>query len=421
MSGPKCDSYYVESGSNELLLQAQRAAAERAARLARERLEAALKSAQQARQKLSAMIATGQQAEKAFGASIDALSARLPVAPGAGSSVSDIERYIADTERVIAEITAGIGRAEGIAQLRALGANSKIAAEVADWGDELQQRKNAAEKKAASDAAPAGKNREELAAHIVSRLQGAANEAELKSIDAVVSEFVKASGAGRADALETELRIRVQRVNERIEKSKQDAVEAAKLLADLRGFKGRDVELIQEELQAVVDGRKALARGAVEKSKEVRANAEKRINDEYAGKVIREELERLGYAVGSEFSTLFVDGGEAVVSRPEESEYAVQMQVDAAKGLIDLAVVRISDSGNTSASERSLRDKSAEERWCADHGKLRTAIRARGVNGRLIKHAPPGAKPIAVTKSVVAAKPSRASRRPKKLMQRKIK
>ncbi len=417
MSGPKCDSYYVEDGRNELLLQAQRAAAERAARLARERLEAALKSAQQARQKLSAMIATGQQAEKAFGASIDALSARLPAAPGAGSSVSDIERYIADTERVVAEITAGIGRAEGIAQLRALAANSKIAAQVADWSGELQQRKNAAEQKAADDAAPAGKNREELAAHIVSRLQGAASEAELKSIDAVVSELVKASGAGRADALETELRIRIQRVNERIEKSKMDSAEAAKILADLRGFKGRDVDLLQEELQAVVDGRKALTRGAVEKSKEVRANAEKKINDEYAGKVIREELERLGYAVGSEFSTLFVDGGEAVVSRPEESEYAVQMQVDAAKGLIDLAVVRISDSGNTSASERSLRDKSAEERWCADHGKLRTAIRARGVNGRLVKHAPAGAKSVAAAKT----KPSRAPRRPEKPIKREMK
>jgi len=417
MSGPKCDSYYVEDGSNELLLQAQRAAAERAARLARERLEAALKSAERARQKLSAMIATGQQAEKAFGASIDALSARLPAAPGAGSSVSDIERYIADTERVVAEITAGIGRAEGIAQLRALAANSKIAAQVADWSGELQQRKNAAEQKAADDAAPAGKNREELAAHIVSRLQGAASEAELKSIDAVVSELVKASGAGRADALETELRIRIQRVNERIEKSKQDSAEAAEILADLRGFKGRDVDLLQEELQAVVDGRKALARGAVEKSKEVRARAEKKINDEYAGKVIREELERLGYAVGSEFSTLFVDGGEAIVSRPEEPEYAVQMQVDASKGLIDLAVVRVSDGSKASTAERSLRDKSAEERWCADHGKLRTAIRARGVNGRLVKHEAPGAKPVAVAKT----RPSRAPRRPEKPIQREMK
>lgn len=417
MSGPKCDSYYVEDGSNELLLQAQRAAAERAARLARERLEAALKSAQHARQKLSAMIATGQQAEKAFGASIDALSARLPAAPSAGSSVSDIERYIADTERVVAEITAGIGRAEGIAQLRALAANSKIAAEVADWSDELQQRKNAAAQKAAEDAAPAGKNREELAAHIVSRLQGAASEAELKSIDAVVSELVKAGGAGRADALETELRIRIQRVNERIEKSKQESAQAAELLVDLRGFKGRDVELLQEELQAVVDGRKALARDAVEKSKVVRASAQKKINDEYAGKVIREELERLGYAVGSEFSTLFVDGGEAVVSRPEDPEYAVQMQVDASKGLIDLAVVRVSENGKASVSERSLRDKSAEERWCADHGKLRAAIRARGVNGRLIKHEPPGAKPVAAAKT----KPSRAPRRVQPLIQRELK
>lgn len=416
MSGPKCDSYYVEDGSNELLLQAQRAEAERVARLARERLEAALSDGRKAQEKLSAIIATGRGAEKQYGASIDTLRQELPSFPGANSSVAEIERYISNVEYAITQIKAEIGRAEGLAQIRSLVASSTTATQVADWTEELQQRQQAASSTIANSQDAKRENREELTGRIVDRLQGAATEEELGSIQSIVQEIISTTSAGRAEALETELRLRVQRVNERLQRRQQDAVEASKLLAGLRGFQGSEVEMMQEELQAITDGRKALSRDIRERFNEVHSRAVKRVNDEYAGKVIREELQRLGYSVGEEFSTLFISGGEALVSRPEEPEYGVQMQVDASKGILDLAVVRFAESKDLGSAERGLRDKHAEERWCADHDKLRSAMRARGLSGRVIKRLPPGANPVPLTKSTRTD----GSRRPERLKQREL-
>jgi hypothetical protein len=416
MSGPKCDSYYVDDGANELLLQAQRAEAERVARLARERLETALASGRKAQEKLAAMIETGRGVEKQYSASIDILRQELPGFPGRNSSVDEIERYISNVERAVASITAEIGRAEGLAQLRSLVAASTTVTQVADWTEELQRRQHPAGSKSADAQGTSREKREELTGRIVRRLQGAANAEELRSIEMMVKEIVSTTSAGRAEALETELRLRIQRVNERLQRRQQDAVEAGKLLAGLRGFQGSEVELMREELQAVAGDHRTLSRDIAERANEVRARALKRINDEYAGKVIREELQRLGYSVGEEFSTLFVSGGQAVVSRPEEPEYSVQMQIDASKGLLDLAVVRSSESNELGPAERQLRDKNAEERWCADHDRLRSAMRARGLGGRVIKHLPPGAQPVPITKSMRGQE----ARRPETLKQREL-
>jgi len=132
MSGPKCDSYYVEDDRNELLRQAQRAEAERAARVARERLDAPLRWSE-CQQKLAAIVATGKNAEQQFGATIDSIRRGLPSFPGQNSSVQEIERYVTAVQATAAHITAEIGKAEGLAQLRSLVAASSQVAQVADW------------------------------------------------------------------------------------------------------------------------------------------------------------------------------------------------------------------------------------------------------------------------------------------------
>ena len=95
MSGPKCDSYYVEDGSNELFLQAQRAEAERAARAARERLESARARGRQVQQQLEAAVRMGQDAERQYSATIDTSRDALPSFPAGSSSTEEIERYVA--------------------------------------------------------------------------------------------------------------------------------------------------------------------------------------------------------------------------------------------------------------------------------------------------------------------------------------
>jgi hypothetical protein len=410
MSGPKCDSYYVEDGSNELLLQAQRAEAERMARLASERLEAAVASGRMAQQKLTTVVATAPSVEQQCGSSFNILRESVPSFPSGNSSVVEIERYIAKVESMIIQITADVGRAEGLAQLRAFASTSAAATQVADWTKELQKRQENPGTKSVDNESLGQKDREELTERIVARLQGAVREEELKSIQTIVRDIHAATSASRAESLATELRLRVQRVNERIQKTQREAAESSTFMEQLRGLQGSGVEKIREELQAVLSGHKISSANLPERVNDIRARALRQINDEYAGKVIREELQRLGYLVGEEFSTLFISGGHAVVSRPEEAEYGVEMQIDASKGLLDLAVIRFSDSKDVGSVERQLRDKNVEERWCADHQKLRSAIRARGLNGRVLKHSPPGAQPVLVTNSVRTQDARRAER-----------
>lgn len=416
MSGPKCDSYYVEDGRNELLLQARRAEAERVARLARERLEAAVASGRKAQGKLAAVIATGRGAEQQYGASINALREGLPSFPSGNSSVDEIERYIAKVEGTINQITAEIGRAEGLAQLRSLVATTTTATQVSDWTEELQKRQQTVSQKSPDNELMSREHREELTRRLIGRLQGVAENGELQLIQTITREILGTTSAGRIESLETELRLRVQRINERIQKAQRDAAEASRFLGQLRGFQGSDVELLRNELQSIVGGQRASSTDLAERVNEIRVRSVKRINDDYAGMVIREELQRLGYSVGEEFSTLFVSGGQAIVSRSEEPEYGVQMQIDASKGILDLAVVRFSDSNDLGSAERRLRDKNAEERWCADHDKLRSAMRARGLNGRAIKRSPPGAQEVCVA----ASRRAQGARRVDKPKQREL-
>lgn len=402
MSGPKCDSYYVEDGRNELLLQAQRAEAERAARLANERLDAA--------------IAHRRDAQARYGTEIDSLHEHLPSFPSGTSSVEEIERYIAKVDEAVTHIAAEIGRAEGLAELRSLVGASTVAAQVADWSGELHERGQTAGRKGAEAEFPSRKKFEERADRIAARLQGTANEEELRSIKALVVEIVGTASAGRAENLETELRMRVQQVNERIQRTQSDMAEATRLLKHLRGLQGREIESVRQELDAIIGNQKRLPSDLSERTHEICKRALRKADDEYAGMVMREELQRLGYNIGEEFSTLFVTGGETVVSRPEEPEYGVQMNIDAAKGILDLAVIRFADTPNVDTTERRLRDKTAEERWCVNHDKLRTAIRIRGLNGRVIKHVAPGAQAVKVVTSAL----TKDMRRPGRLKQRKI-
>lgn len=416
MSGPKCDSYYVEDGSNELLLEAQRAEAARAAQLARERLEAALASGMKAQRKLETATKSGRDLELKHGATIAALREKLPSFPSGAGSVDELERYIARVETAIIQINNEIGRAEGVAQLRSLVAAATTVTQVADWSDQLQARQATVHPQAVEETSAAREKRQEVTQRIIGHLQGGAANEELQSIQTLAREIINATGSGRAEGLETELRLRVQRINERIQKKQQDAAEAHGLLGDLRGLHGAEVDLIRQELLTVSGGRGPSSRDLAARVQAIRESALKRVNDEYAGKVIREELQRLGYDVRQEFSTLFVRGGQAVVNRPEQPEYAVQMDVDAARGILNLAVVRHEGTQQATPAERRLRDKAAEERWCTDHDKLRAAMRARGVNGRILKRSPPGDQPV---KTATATK-THDSRRAEKPMRREL-
>jgi hypothetical protein len=383
MSSQTYSSYYVAAGLNELLRRARLGAAAQAARGARARVEAALAAARSA------------QSELAFGT----VEMGAPPPIRASDSASDLERYVTLAGAFVQQTQARIARAQAVDRLHTLGLQSHSGAgPVTDWSDDLAER--AAAGRAAQAAAHAEPERPaDLVRRIVGRLECALGADEQRHFDTLCTAIAGCADAGRADGLATELRLRVQRANERANGAKADAAAATALVQRLRGLEGEDVTAVLGDLQRVVDGAVPLCQELHDRVDSVQRAAEKRADDAYVSEVLRQELARLGYQTGPEFATLFTGGGEAIVRRPEQPEYGVEVGVDAARGTFELSVVRFGDGAQQHGADREFADKRAEERWCEDHDELSAALVARGVKRRTIRQLPPGAQAVRIVRA----------------------
>jgi hypothetical protein len=376
MSSSTFQTYYVDV--NELLRRARLAAASQAARDARGRVEAAL--------------AAVREAEWQHGAGSVEIAA--PPAAGVGTTEA-LERYVALADRFVIDAQAAIGRAHAVGRLRALIAETPAAsAPVGDWSAELRARAASARNDREAPAVAQGVRLSETVERVVTRLQAALPPEEQRRIDALAGEIVACGDAARAEALLSELRLQVQRTNERAARARHDAEVATNLALQLGGLDGDDVVAVRAQLQDVQDRRLPMRPDLVAEVDAVRKRAEKRADDAYVATVLDEELTRLGYVTGPTFTTLFTRGGESLLRRPEQPEYGVEIGVDSAAGTIDLNVVRLALPKSERPAATAENDKRAEERWCRDHDALRKALARRGIRGRLVSNVPAGARAL---------------------------
>ncbi|MEA2689981.1 MAG: hypothetical protein QOD51_2588, partial [Candidatus Eremiobacteraeota bacterium] len=310
----------------------------------------------------------------------------------------------------VRDTQARIAQAEAVDRLHTLVRQSQGGTlPVADWSGELQERARAA--RAAQAPALAERERaRDTVQRIVGRLECALGADEERNINTLCSALLGCADAARAEGLATELRLRVQRANERAARAKADAAAAVELVQHLRGLEGDDVTGVLTEVQCVIDGTVPLRNELRERVDAVQRAAEKRADDAYVSQVLREELTRLGYETGPEFATLFTGGGEAIVRRPEQPEYGVEVGVDAARGTFELSVVRFAEAAAEDGADRAFVDKSAEERWCKDHDELSAALIARGVKRRTIRQLPPGAQAVRIVRAARDGTPRRVRR-----------
>lgn len=377
MSGPKCDSYYVDSARNEMLLRARREAAESAARTTEQRLKSAVEK--------------GRSLQRQHGLELEALDEAHPSLPRDFVTTEDFERYTSAAKLAVARIETSIGRAEGLIQLRELLSQAAPVYQLASWSKKGPVRQHEPE---VLDRVANLEIRKQTVERILGRLIGAATENARHELQKLASELIVTENSLHAENMEAQLRLLVQQINDRTQTTQREKVEATKLLAELAGLQGDDVNAIRKQVQAVIDGQTSLARDLALRVSAVRKLAEKRMNDEYAGVVLREELERLGYSVGEDFSTLLVDCGQFVASRPDQGEYGVSIAVDALRGLMDMKIVRFSDGERVPESERRLRDTTAEQQWCSDHDRLLVSMQSRGIKGRTLKRLPAGHRAV---------------------------
>jgi hypothetical protein len=124
------------------------------------------------------------------------------------------------------------------------------------------------------------------------------------------------------------------------------------------------------------------------------ARAERqRAEHEAAAFVLETSLRDLGYAVEDIGETLFVEGGIVHFQKRGWGGHFVRLRIDSQRGTANFNVVR---AGAPSEGDQRRADHLAEDRWCAEMPRLFETLRSRGLNLDLQRHIAAGQLPVQV-------------------------
>jgi hypothetical protein len=96
--------------------------------------------------------------------------------------------------------------------------------------------------------------------------------------------------------------------------------------------------------------------------------------------------------------TAMQTAGRIVVQRDGETEYAVEMVVNADLSLVQTAMIRFGEAGDMTEQQR-LRDKEKEESWCQNHAEMREKLAEHSLSATMKLHLQPGEFPVRVVQS----------------------
>lgn len=209
-----------------------------------------------------------------------------------------------------------------------------------------------------------------------------------------LAERLDGAAPSQAQALETELRYRIQQHNQGKIAARQARAEAAKaqaeameLFVDLPEPFSTEERAIADHLQRVALGETAFAtdlRAAASAWKE-RAIAQAERNK--AAQVLRQSLEDLGYEVEEGFATLFVERGLVHFTRPDWGGYYVRLRTNSAEHYLNFNLVR---AAAPLTLEQERRDREAEESWCRQYRPLLQRLAAEGLDTKPLRELPAG-------------------------------
>lgn len=218
-------------------------------------------------------------------------------------------------------------------------------------------------------------------------------------IEAVARNCLEAETEATASLYLTDLRVKLRRAAREMaaerkrqdERRDQDARTARRFLGRIDALNGSLHTALRQELEQVSSGETMLSE-ALRNDAEVAMAAAERT---YAGDVLRETLERLGYDVQEGFDTLFDQGGETFFQHPSWGEHHVRVSVDTRRARLNFNVVRYGDA-EQATDDQIGRDKEIEESWCDKVPALLSELEGRGVAIDLIKQQAPGAVAVQV-------------------------
>ena len=234
----------------------------------------------------------------------------------------------------------------------------------------------------------------ELSLHLLSRFESQDGEALPIRLESIAREMLHAHDVPRADALASDLRLEIQRINEQRKQQIADAEEAATLLAQL-------ADAVPDELRAALEqvaaGVKLLDEPTRKLANSLLADvkaAQKREEQEAIAIVMEQSLRDLGYEVDDISQTLFVSGGVVHFQKQSWQDYHVRMRVSTTDNTVNFNVVRAQGSGDEAQDKRQ--DYLAEDRWCSEFPALLKTLEARGVKLNVTRLLQAGEVPVQV-------------------------
>jgi hypothetical protein len=257
-------------------------------------------------------------------------------------------------------------------------------------------------------AGPASAGASALAAtmeRVLARLLPDTTDDDRRAVTEAAEQAAAAATQGEAESRLTEVRLRIQRANERARTRRDDHAAAARFLRELAhhpaaaGVRARLAEVTADARPFDDDLRAA----AVRLVGELQHEAEHR----YVTNALREAFEDLGYEVADGFETLTAEAGEAVLTRGDWTQHAVKVRVDDARQ-VRMALLRTEPAEND--DQRRL-DVEREEQWCASFEAARERLADAGIHADVRWRVEPGEQRLPVAQQRRTRQQSRTRHR----------
>jgi hypothetical protein len=194
-----------------------------------------------------------------------------------------------------------------------------------------------------------------------------------------------------AEGLLTELRIRIQRANERTRERRDDRAAAARFLRELADHPAAPTVI--DPLHKVAEGIRPFDDNLRAEAIRLLAETQDRAERGYVATALRDAFGELGYEVDEGFETLTAQNGEAVLTRGDWPQHAVKMRIDDGRQ-VRMALLRTEPADS---DEQRRLDVEREEQWCASFEAARERLAVAGVRADVRWRVEPGQHRLPVT------------------------
>ncbi|GAB3430847.1 hypothetical protein [Actinophytocola sediminis] len=238
-------------------------------------------------------------------------------------------------------------------------------------------------------------------ARVLGRLSPTVTAADRAEVLAAASQVTVPRPDVDQHTLLDQLRLSVQRANQRARVRQEDAITAATMLAAIPA-EPADAERtrLRTDLADVLAARRAFDEPLRTRSARAAAVVREELEQQYVLAAMTDSLDALGYQLDTDYSTTVQ---RVRLVRPDWPEHAVQLVLDGDQ--VRDAVIRRTASAGTNARRE---DYEHEQQWCADKETLQSIMDDHGLRMDRTELAEPGERLLPV--ATRAHRPATADR-----------